>query len=122
MQTFRFYIPETQIPDTERERVVRMEQEILRQARRHSRRLLGQLLQLPSPWTDTTRTIPVYAQDRTYAEGELPPIRRFKFISPGFFATLGTPLVAGRDLTWTDTYQKLPVALISENLRARVLA
>ena len=50
-----------------------------------------------------------------YGEGELPPIRRFKFISPGYFATLGTPLVAGRDLTWTDTYQKRPVAIISEN-------
>ncbi len=55
------------------------------------------------------------AQDRTYKEGEIPPIRRFKFISPGFFATLGTPLVAGRDLTWTDTYKKIPVAIISEN-------
>jgi predicted permease len=57
----------------------------------------------------------LFAEDRAYAEGELPPVRRFKFISPGFFATLGTPLVAGRDLTWTDTYQKLPVAIISEN-------
>ena len=57
----------------------------------------------------------LYAQDHVYGEGELPPIRRFKFISPGFFATLGTRLLAGRDLTWTDTYQKRPVAIISEN-------
>ena len=57
---------------------------------------------------------PVYAQDHVYGEGELPPIRRFKFISPGFFSTLGTHLIAGRDITWTDTYQKLPVAIISE--------
>jgi predicted permease len=48
-------------------------------------------------------------------EGELPPIRRFKFVSPGEFATLGTKLLAGRDLTWTDIYQKRPVAIISEN-------
>ena len=34
---------------------------------------------------------------------------------PGLFATLGTRMVAGRDLTWTDTYQKRPVAIISEN-------
>jgi predicted permease len=57
----------------------------------------------------------LFAQDRTYAEGELPPIRRFKYISPGSFATLGTRLIAGRDLTWTDTYGKRPVAIISEN-------
>src|ERR1035441_1275240 len=29
LQTFRFYIPETQIPDTEAERLVRMDEEIL---------------------------------------------------------------------------------------------
>jgi predicted permease len=58
---------------------------------------------------------PVFAQDHTYAEGQLAPLRRFKFITPGFNATLGTPLVAGRDLSWTDLYQKLPVAIISEN-------
>jgi predicted permease len=57
----------------------------------------------------------LFAQDHVYGEGELPPIRRFKFISPGTFATLGTRLIAGRDLTWADTYQKLPVAIISEN-------
>ncbi len=50
------------------------------------------------------------------ARARLPPIRRFKFISPGFFCDhWDTQLVAGRDLTWTDTYQKRPVAIISEN-------
>jgi hypothetical protein len=29
---------------------------------------------------------------------------------------LGIPLAAGRDLTWADTYNRVPVALISENL------
>jgi predicted permease len=28
---------------------------------------------------------------------------------------LGTPLIAGRDLTWNDVYSKLPVAVISES-------
>jgi predicted permease len=58
----------------------------------------------------------LYAQDRTYREGELPPIRRFVNISPGYFSTMGTPLIAGRDLTWAETYGKRPVALVSENL------
>jgi predicted permease len=57
----------------------------------------------------------VFAQDRVYKEGEIPPIRRFKYISPGFFSAIGAPLVAGRDLTWTDTYKKIPVAIVSEN-------
>ena len=29
---------------------------------------------------------------------------------------MGTPLVAGRDLTWTDAYDRLPVVMVSENL------
>jgi ABC-type antimicrobial peptide transport system permease subunit len=43
-------------------------------------------------------------------------VRRFKFISPGFLGTVGTPLITGRDLTWTDTYEKRAVTLVSENL------
>ena len=36
-----------------------------------------------------------YPEDRNYKEGQLPPIRRFKFVAPGFFETMGTPLAAG---------------------------
>jgi predicted permease len=59
---------------------------------------------------------PVFAQDKTYRPGELGALRRFKFISPGFLQTLGTPLVAGRDITWTEIYNKMPVVLVSENM------
>ncbi|HEY2233314.1 MAG TPA: FtsX-like permease family protein, partial [Candidatus Angelobacter sp.] len=59
---------------------------------------------------------PVFAEDHSYRPGELAPIRRFKWISPGFLKTMGTSLVAGRDLTWTDIYNMNPVALISENM------
>ena len=31
----------------------------------------------------------LYAEDRFYREGQLPPLRRFKFIAPGFFQTMG---------------------------------
>jgi putative ABC transport system permease protein len=59
---------------------------------------------------------PVFAEDHPYAEGQLPPIRRFKFITPGAFHALGNPLLAGRDLSWTDIEQMRPVAVVSENL------
>jgi predicted permease len=114
VQTFRFYVPETEIPDSDRERLVRMQQDIV-----------GKLGAIPGvssvsfstaiPMDGHNSNDPIFAQDRAYAEGELPPLRRFKFVAPGFLATLGTPLVAGRDITWQDTYQKLPVAMISEN-------
>jgi predicted permease len=58
---------------------------------------------------------PVFAEDHSYRPGELGAVLRFKWISPGFLATMGTPLVAGRDMTWTDVANRTPVALISEN-------
>jgi predicted permease len=40
----------------------------------------------------------------------------FRYTSPGLFATLGTPLLAGRDFEWADTYEKRAVAIISANI------
>ena len=59
---------------------------------------------------------PIYTQDRTYSESQLPPIRMFKFVSPGYMKTMGGSLVAGRDFTWTDQYELRPVAMVSESL------
>jgi putative ABC transport system permease protein len=58
----------------------------------------------------------LFAEDKTYATGQIPPIRRYRFIAPEFFKTTGTPLIAGRDFTWTDLYDKRHVAMVSENL------
>src|SRR5215469_782022 len=58
---------------------------------------------------------PVLAKDHTYSPGEL-PLCRYHFVAPGYFKTVGTPLVAGRDLTWSDIYNKIPVAIVSERL------
>jgi predicted permease len=49
-------------------------------------------------------------------QGQLPPARKSFWVSPGFFNTMGIPIVAGRDLTWNDLLSKHPVALVSENL------
>ncbi len=47
---------------------------------------------------------------------ELPPMRVFKSVSPGFFATTGTRLIAGRDYEWSDLYGRRPFVIVSENL------
>jgi len=59
---------------------------------------------------------PVYAEDKRLAEGQIPAIRQIRRIAPGFFQTMGTRVLAGRDLTWTDLYDKRRVAIVSENL------
>jgi predicted permease len=55
-------------------------------------------------------------EDKVYAQGQPSPLRRFEFISPGLFRTLGTPILAGRDLQWVDLYQQRPVCLVSAAL------
>jgi predicted permease len=57
---------------------------------------------------------PVLVKDHLL-QGQLPPARRCFWVSPGFFKTMGIPLVAGRDLTWDDLMNKRPVAIVSEN-------
>jgi hypothetical protein len=47
---------------------------------------------------------------------DIPPVRVFRYISPGLLQTMGTKLMAGRDYTWTDFYGRRPGILISENL------
>jgi predicted permease len=58
---------------------------------------------------------PVFAEDHNYAGGAMPPIRQFIFGAPGYLKTLGIPLVAGRDFTWDELFQKLPVGMVTEN-------
>jgi putative ABC transport system permease protein len=56
----------------------------------------------------------VYARDKTY--DKVPPLRRQKFVSPGLLAAMGNRLIAGREFTWADVYERGPVAMVSENL------
>ena len=114
IETFSVYVPDTQVPDSQKERVLRMQQAIA-----------GKLAAIPGvqsvslstsiPMNGDMNFNPVAASDHSYKEGQLPPLRAFKYIGPGFFVTMGTPMVAGRDITWTEEYEKRPVALISEN-------
>jgi putative ABC transport system permease protein len=49
-------------------------------------------------------------------EGVMPPLRRFKSFAPGYFETMGIPLVAGRSITWTEVRERRPVIVISQTL------
>jgi len=113
LQTLRISIPDTQVKEPER--VMRMFDDILQKIREvpgiSSAAFAG------SVPTDNFRSTDVlYAEDRTYTEGQIPPLRRFKFIAPDFFQTMGTPRIAGRDLTWNDIYEQRAVAVVSENM------
>jgi predicted permease len=67
------------------------------------------------PMTNNRSQDPIAAQDRTYRPDQIPPLRRFMTAAPGTFRTLGTPLIAGREYTWTDILETRRVVIIAEN-------
>ena len=71
---------------------------------------------------ESGRTQPnaLYVEGTDYPVGESPPTRRFKSVAPGYFGTIGTRFVAGRDITWSDIDAGGEVAVISESLAREV--
>ena len=67
------------------------------------------LQQIEPSWDD------LFFQGKTYNNHEA-PMRLYNYVSPGYFHTAGTNFIAGRDFTWSDTYGKRPVGILSENL------
>jgi predicted permease len=55
-------------------------------------------------------------EDKVLPGGQSSALRQLRYASPGFFATFGTPLIAGRTLEWRDNEEGRHVALVSENL------
>ncbi len=110
--TLRIAIPSGVVKDDEQ--AIRTHQEILRR--------VSEIPGVSSAAITTSVTMdgnnnndPIFFEDIPSPEGQIPPLRRYKSIAPGFFQTVGRPLVAGRDVTWTDIYNKNPVVLMSEN-------
>jgi predicted permease len=58
----------------------------------------------------------IWVEDFPTPEGQLPPIRRFKWVSENFFETIGNPVLVGRAITWRDMDTRAPVVMVSENL------
>ena len=111
--TMAVSIPDSSVKDPLQ--VIHMEQNILDKVAAlpgvESSALSSYLPMSGSGWHD-----PIYAEDHVYSDQKIPPLRRFRMISPGLLKTMGNTLVAGRDFTWTDVYDTRPVAMVSENL------
>ncbi|HEX5413586.1 MAG TPA: ABC transporter permease [Terriglobia bacterium] len=112
LQTLRLGISENDVKDPEQ--VVHRQEEILRKIEAipgvSSAAISRSVPMDGNHWSD-----PVFAKDRTYTSEKL-PLRVFEFVAPGYFTTFGTPFLAGRDFTWSDLYDRHPVAIVSETL------
>jgi hypothetical protein len=117
LQTFHISIPGTLVP--EGTRAIRMEEEILRK--------VGALAGVKAvaitdmvPLQGGAENEPIYVKEAEVRDVATPPTRRLKFISPGYVAAIGSRLIAGREFTWGETYNRKPVALISENMAKEI--
>jgi len=113
IQTIRITIPESQVQDPDQ--VARMESAI--------RDKIAEIPGVSSvgfsssmPMEGLQSGDAVWVEDKTYPPGQFPPGRSFKWVSPGYLQSMGTRLIAGRDITWTDVYDHRPVAMVSENM------
>lgn len=75
------------------------------------------------PWRDAGSSGPgleFSADGHVRAPGEEDPRAQFRTISPGFFAALGVPLLAGRDFNDADRRGGEPVVIVSQSLAQRM--
>jgi putative ABC transport system permease protein len=73
------------------------------------------------PWRETFGlSLEFSADGHVRAAGEEDPRGRFRTVSPGFFASLGIPLIAGRDFNEADKKGGEQVVIVSQSLAQRM--
>jgi predicted permease len=58
---------------------------------------------------------PIFVEDFPRPDGQIPPLRRFKWIGERYFETMGNSVIAGRPISWNDIYNAQPIVMVSEN-------
>jgi predicted permease len=77
------------------------------------------------PWRDVGIFGPGFqfsVEGYTKANGEEDSRAHFRTVSPGFFAALGVPILAGRDFTDADRSDTESVVIVSESIARRMFA
>lgn len=126
VQTFQLTIPTADVPDAEQagaydpDATVRMQHRIVDR--------LAAVAGVESagfsssndglPLDGDGRTTSIRVEGRT-AVDDRAPLKEIQLVSPGFFETLLTPVIAGRTFDWVDVHEDRPVVMVSENLARR---
>jgi predicted permease len=120
IQTARIWIPQSVSSDPSQ--YTRVEREILdRIAALPGVASAGFSSHVPMTGREGTGNGPVEVEGRSQAAATTPPQRNWKYVSPGYFEAMGTRIIAGREMTWSDIEAGGRVVVISESF-ARELA
>jgi predicted permease len=113
VQTFRVAIPRR--PAADAEQGVRPHQSIAeRLAQVPGVAAVGLSSSITMDGEDNTN--PLFVEDAPTADGALPPLRRYKSATPGYFETMGIPVLAGRSVTWAEILERRPVVVVSRTI------
>ena len=112
IETVRIGIPDEQVKEPAR--VLSMEQAMLGKISGVNG-VISASIASSVPMGGNESDNPVYSADQKYREGTIAPLRRYRWIAPGYFASLGQQMLAGRDLTWSEIYNGGDVAIVSAN-------
>jgi predicted permease len=114
LQLVRISIPDSLVPQMER--VTRIQNEIMNKLEAipgvHSTGFGSQMPMegFDSDWDE------IFAQDKVYASDQIAPLRLYKHVAPGFLRSAGTGVIAGREFTWSEVYERRWVVMVSESL------
>ncbi|MGA2250154.1 ADOP family duplicated permease [Terracidiphilus sp.] len=112
IETLNIYIPEQVAKDPHI--VARMQREITdKLAAIPGVASVGFAATMPMDGADANWDI-VAIEGKAYPGGD-GPLELYSYVSAGFFQTLGTRLVAGRDFTWDDLEGVRPMIMVSES-------
>ncbi|MGE0552913.1 MAG: ABC transporter permease [Gemmatimonadales bacterium] len=65
---------------------------------------------------ELTNSNPIAVEGRPTEPGQVPPVRSYRFVGPGYHEALGVPLLAGRPLTAEDVETRRQVVVVNEAL------
>lgn len=115
--TFELSLPSSKY--TDQNSMVRVYQRILQQLQA-TQGVESAALVEAIPMNGAPESTVVRILDRPAANDKDKPFADYSIISPGYFSTIGTPLLRGRDFLETDTAGSVPVTIIN-NAMARKL-
>lgn len=64
----------------------------------------------PGSWDD------ILVDGMPASDPRLERFHRINWVTPGYFATLENPVLAGREIDWTDIQDRRPVGVVTENM------
>jgi predicted permease len=114
VQTVRIGIPESMIPDPAM--VARTQNEIVDElAAIPGVQSVGFAAAAPMEGIEPNWNL-IFKEGADEKGNDHPPMRLFNYVSPNYFRTMETPVIAGREFMWAEVHGPRPVAILSKGL------